>query len=208
MKFVAISDTHCRHKSLKLPPADCIIHAGDVTYKGEQWEVADFLHWFGKLPYAHKIFIAGNHDFFFEKKGKEAIQNLIPEGVTYLNDSGITINNLTIWGSPVTPWFYNWAFNRSRGPAINRHWKLIPGNTDILVTHGPAYGLLDTIINGSHAGDKDLRKVIETVKPKVHICGHIHEGYGMLQKNGTRFINATVLNESYELVNPPIVFNL
>lgn len=208
MKFIAISDTHCRHKSLKLPKADAIIHAGDVSYKGERSEVEDFLKWFGGLNYTYKIFIAGNHDFFFEKVAPATLLNLLPKDVIYLNDSGVTINNIKIWGSPVTPWFYNWAFNRARGEAINKHWKLIPADTDILITHGPAYGILDNIINGSNAGDKDLRKRIEAIKPKVHICGHIHEAYGSTKWNGTHFINATVLNESYELVNPPVVFDL
>lgn len=208
MKFVAISDTHCRHKSLKLPKGDAIIHAGDLTYKGERTEVLDFLDWFARLNYTYKIFIAGNHDFYFEKKSPAILQTVIPPQVIYLNDSGVTINNINIWGSPVTPWFYNWAFNRARGADINRHWKLIPPQTDILITHGPAYGILDQIINGNNTGDKDLRKRIEEIKPKVHICGHIHEAYGSTKLGGTRFINATVLNESYELVNPPVVFEL
>ena len=208
LKFVAISDTHCRHKSLKLPKGDVLLHAGDVTYKGERWEVMDFLDWFGKQNYTYKIFIAGNHDFFFEKISNAAMQELLPKDVVYLNDSGITINNVKLWGSPVTPWYYNWAFNRPRGAAINRHWQLVPDDTDVLVTHGPPYGLLDTVINGTHTGDKDLRKRVEVIKPKVHLFGHIHESYGVEKKGGTKFINATVLNESYELVNPPVVFEL
>lgn len=208
MKFVAISDTHCRHKSLKLPKGDVLIHAGDVTYKGERWEVVDFLDWFARLPFRYKIFIAGNHDFFFEKVKGEALQTLLPQNVIYLNDSGVSIEGINIWGSPVTPWFYNWAFNRQRGAPISRHWQLIPPQTDMLITHGPAYGILDTVINGSHTGDKDLLKKIGEIKPKVHICGHIHEAYGTHKGGATKFINASVLNESYELVNPPVVFDL
>ncbi|MGV3656308.1 MAG: metallophosphatase domain-containing protein [Chitinophagaceae bacterium] len=208
MKFVAISDTHCRHKSLKLPKGDVLLHAGDVTYKGERWEVMDFLDWFGKQNYTYKIFIAGNHDFYFEKISSAAMQAVLPKEVIYLNDSGITINNINVWGTPVTPWYYNWAFNRPRGTAINRHWQLIPADTDVLITHGPPYGLLDTVINGRNTGDKDLRKRVEALKPKVHLFGHIHESYGVEKRGETKFINATVLNESYELVNPPVVFEL
>lgn len=208
MKIVAISDTHCRHKSVTLPKGDVLIHAGDISYKGERSEVQDFLAWFANLPFAHKIFIAGNHDFYFEKAKTADVQTMLPEGVVYLQDSGTTINGIHIWGSPVTPWFYDWAFNRQRGAAIAKHWKLIPPDTNLLITHGPAYGILDTVLNGTHVGDKDLLKTVEVIKPAVHVCGHVHESYGRLKKGSTRFINASVLNEKYELVNPPVVFEM
>ena len=104
MKIVAISDTHCRHKSVKLPKGDLLIHAGDLTYKGELSEMKDFLHWFAALDFDHKIFIAGNHDFYFEKTDRDSIAALLPPGIVYLNDSGINIGGINIWGSPVTPW--------------------------------------------------------------------------------------------------------
>jgi Icc-related predicted phosphoesterase len=208
VKFVAISDTHCRHKSLKLPPADVLLHCGDISYKGQKAEVVDFLNWFGNLPYQHKVFIAGNHDFYFEKAAPAEIQSLLPPGVVYLNDSEVVINGIRIWGSPVTPWFFNWAFNRPRGPSIKKHWDKIPADTDILITHGPVMGIHDMVINGRQAGCVDLLQKVQQVKPKVHLCGHIHEAYGSLKKGGTLFINACVLNELYELVNPPVVFHV
>ena len=208
MKFVAIADTHYQHRNVKLPKGDVLLHAGDVSYKGEKAEVLDFLKWFSDLNFTYKIFIAGNHDFYFEKAVASEIISLIPENVIYLNDSGVTIGGITIWGSPVTPWFFNWAFNRQRGAAIQKHWKLIPENTDILITHGPPFGICDTVINGRHAGCKDLLKRVQEVKPKVHLCGHIHEGYGVAEKAGVRFLNASLMNEAYELVNKPMVFEL
>ena len=208
MRFVAISDTHCRHLNIKLPKGDVLLHAGDISYKGQKNEVIDFLGWFAKLPYKHKIFIAGNHDFYFEREKDAAIKSIIPEGVIYLNDNEVIVDGVKIWGSPVTPWFFNWAFNRHRGKPIKKHWDKIPGDTDILLTHGPAYGILDTVVNNRQAGCADLLQTIKSIKPKVHVFGHIHEGYGTVQQNGTKFINASVLNESYELVNKPFVFDL
>lgn len=208
LKFVAISDTHCRHKSILLPKGDVLIHAGDVSSTGSFSEVRDFLHWFDALPFQHKIFIAGNHDFYFEREPETTIQKAIPGGVTYLKDSGVTINDIRIWGSPVTPWFYNWAFNRHRGAAIAKHWALVPPDTNVLITHGPAFGVLDAVLNGNYAGDKDLLKTIETIKPAVHVCGHIHEAHGQLKRSGTRHINASVLNETYEPVNLPVLFEM
>lgn len=187
---------------------DVLLHAGDICYKGNKEEALDFLKWFDRQPFEHKIFIAGNHDFYFEKAKPSEIEALIPKNVTYLNDSGITIDGINIWGSPITPWFFNWAFNRQRGEEIQKHWELIPAGTDILLTHGPVSGIHDAVINSQHVGCRDLWNKMKEIKPKVHICGHIHEGYGTTKKLGIKFINACILNESYELGNKPIVFTL
>ncbi|HEX2536200.1 MAG TPA: metallophosphatase domain-containing protein [Chitinophagaceae bacterium] len=208
MRIVAISDTHCRHRSLKLPKGDVLVHAGDITNRGQEAEVKDFLKWFAVQPFSHKVFIAGNHDFFLERARPDTIEKLIPAGVTYLNDSGTCIGNLHIWGTPVTPWFYNWAFNRQRGQAIREHWKKIPANTDLLITHGPPFGIMDEVLHEKHAGCRDLLSRVQEIRPKVHLFGHIHEGYGQVQKNGILYINASVVNEAYELTHPPVVFQL
>jgi Icc-related predicted phosphoesterase len=208
LKFVAISDTHCRHRSLKLPKGDVLLHAGDISYRSTKQEIVDFLDWFAKQPFSHKIFIAGNHDYFFEREKQASIREMLPEGVHYLKEESIMIQGIKIWGSPYTPWFYRWAFNKQRGAAMAKHWTTIPADADLLLTHGPVYGILDQVLNEQHAGDRDLlRKVLE-IKPKVHVCGHIHESYGMLKRFGIKFINACVLNESYELTNKPVVFEL
>ena len=136
------------------------------------------------------------------------IKKLIPDSVHYLKDEAIVVNGIKIWGSPYTPWFYRWAFNKRRGEPMAAHWKNIPVDADIVMTHGPAHTILDTIINEQHAGDRDLLKKLLETKPKVHVCGHIHESHGMVKRYGIQFINACVLNESYELVHHPITFDL
>jgi len=208
LKIIAISDTHSRHREVKLPKGDILVHAGDISYKGRKDELIDFLVWFSTQKFPHKIFIAGNHDFFLEHAGQNEIKKLIPEGVTYLNDSGITINGTKFWGSPVTPWFHNWAFNRHRGKEINKHWELIAPDTDVLITHGPVYGFLDQVINEQHVGCQDLLRHVLTIKPKIHLCGHIHESYGNIRRSEIQFINASQVNERYELTNRPVVFEL
>ena len=206
MKFVVISDTHAKHRLVRLPPGDVLIHAGDVSYRGEKYEIEDFLLWFSQQKYKYKIFIAGNHDFFFEKTKPKQIESLIPPDIIYLNDSGIEIDDCHIWGSPITPEFFNWAFNRKRGEPIRKHWDLIPENTDILITHGPPYRILDLTIHEQHVGCKDLLQKVKQIRPKYHIFGHIHESYGSLNLSGTRFINASAVNEQYDLRHKPILF--
>lgn len=206
MKILALADTHSQHHKLKLPPADMILHAGDISKRGEEHEIVAFLNWFKNLDYRYKIFIAGNHDFYFEQTPFEKIKEIVPENVIYLCDSGVTIEGIHIWGSPVTPTFFDWAFNRDRGEAISRHWDLIPQGTDILMTHGPAAGTLDKTVRGEAVGCADLLKKVQELKPKYYIGGHIHEAYGKLQSQGTTYFNASVLDERYRLKNEPWLF--
>lgn len=208
MKFVAIADTHGQHDLLELPAGDVLIHAGDMTTRGYRHEVESFLTWMEHQDYTYKILIAGNHDFFFERETAENIHAIIPSNIIYLENSMVTINNIKIWGSPITPWFYDWAFNKNRGKEISAYWDQIPQGVDIVVTHGPAYNILDKTFSGQNVGCQDLLGKIIEVKPKVHICGHIHEGYGAITIDETRFINASVLNERYIMKNKPIVFEL
>lgn len=208
MKIVAISDTHGKHASISLPEADMIIHAGDISGRGKKEEVISFLEWFESLPHRYKLFIAGNHDYYFERTSAAEIFRLIPENIIYLNDTGITIENIEIWGSPVTPWFNDWAFNRIRGVDIRTHWDMIPVTTDILVTHGPPMGKLDIISGNEHIGCEELKQRTEIIQPAFHIFGHIHEGYGRENSGKTEYINASILDERYRIANSPIIFEL
>lgn len=208
MKFVVISDTHGQHRSLKLPKGDVIIHAGDISKSGHPVEIEDFLDWFSKLKFKYKIFIAGNHDFFLEHAHPRVIEQMIPKGVIYLNDSGAEINGIKFWGSPITPWFHNWAFNRERGEEIKQHWDLIPDDTDVLITHGPPFGILDETVYSKRTGCEELLLKVYQVKPKFHFFGHIHEDYGNYTKGETIFVNASVLDDYYQLVHEPMVIDI
>jgi len=211
MDITFISDTHNKHNLIPmeyLSGGDMIIHCGDVSSRGTEDEINAFLNWYSKLPYKHKIFIPGNHDFFFEKASKYIVDDKMskyPE-ITYLNDSGIEIEGIKIWGSPVQPYFHGWAFNRV-GSAINEHWDKIPLDTNILLTHGPIFGYLDVTLEGVRTGCEYLREKLPTFTDlKIHACGHIHEAYGYhdFLDNDLMLLNASVLNRRYEMQNKPI----
>jgi Icc-related predicted phosphoesterase len=215
MKVICISDTHNKHRELNedLKEIECnpdetiIIHAGDCTNVGKDYELLNFLDWFGGLPYKYKIFIAGNHDFYFEDNN-DIPQKYKDNGIIYLMDQMVEVEGLKIYGSPWQPRFYDWAFNVNRGEEIAKKWAGIPEGLDILVTHGPAFGILDDTVNGMRVGCEELYKKIFEVKPKYHICGHIHYGYGMRELDGVTFINASSLGESYYYRNKPFQFHL
>jgi hypothetical protein len=112
---------------------------------------------------------------------------------------------IKIWGSPWQPEFHNWAFNLPRGEKLKEKWDMIPTDVDILVTHGPAFGKLDFVpYDRVNVGCEDLLSRIQEIKPKIHLCGHIHEGFGYVFDGNTHYINAAVLNGRYEFRNKPI----
>lgn len=202
MKILHISDTHSLHKSLtNLPDADIIIHTGDISDHGRKDEVESFIGWFSRLPYQYKIFIAGNHDISFENK-PEWLVELLAEYTKYeyihfyLENSGCEIEGIKIWGSPTTPLFetrFN-AFMVDRGPQMWDLWNKIPDDTDIVLTHGPVWGKLDTVgtPHYQYVGCEQLLWHIKRVKPKLHLCGHVHKQCEWVYDENTTYINSAL----------------
>jgi len=215
MKITFISDTHTKHKQVTdlLPGGDLLIHAGDFTSMGYKHEIQQFFKWFSGLNnYTHKIVVAGNHDLMFEDDPKQAKEIIsVYPNATYLQDDLELIGDdystaVKVYGSPWQPEFYNWAFNLPRmGWELQQKWDDIPVGVDILVTHGPAWGHLDTVVGQNmHLGCELLANRINIVKPKIHVFGHIHTGYGYKFDNGTHYFNAAVLNEQYIFTQKPL----
>lgn len=225
-KVICISDSHDKHDEIYVPSADILIHAGDATMTGTRQQLTDFVIWLSIQPTKYKVWIAGNHDFGMEtdqaayamwagRRGRNKLMDVNQTrseiialcnslGVTYLHNSGINIEGLNIWGSPDTPAFYGWAFNRTQRE-LQEHWKTVPDNTDILVSHGPAYGVLDALEDGTMVGDIELMKRINTLpKLKLHVCGHIHPSYGSIEVDGSTRVNASILDDSYKVRNKAI----
>ncbi len=208
MNITVISDTHGLHEELSLKKGDLLIHAGDITEYGTKEETSDFLNWFTVQPFTYKIFIAGNHDLFFEESSKATIKNLIPKNVIYLQNTGVEVNGFKIWGSPVTPHFLGMAFNEKEG--IKKVWNKIPTGTDILITHGPPNGIMDEGI-----GCLELLNKVKKIKPLLHCYGHKHSTNGREIINGVNFINAALVNtldpfnnEPYKIIATPIIFEI
>ena len=134
-KLIFISDTHNQHNKIEIPEGDIIIHCGDVSGRGDRREVESFLDWFSALPHKHKIMIPGNHDFFFEKDYDTAKNMVDSRGITCLIDSEVEIEGIRFWGSPITPWFNNWAFNLERGEEIKRKCDSKTGKRNLIRHH-------------------------------------------------------------------------
>lgn len=212
MKLVLISDTHSKHRYVNVPDGDILIHSGDFSNIGNPYEVADFLDWFSSHPHQYKIFIAGNHDLSFERKKTQAVNSLLFDldlNIFYLQDSEVTIDGVKFYGTPWQPEFNDWAFNLPRGEKLIEKWNKIPLDTNVLITHGPAFGYLDySIYSRTPVGCEDLLNRIKEVKPQIHICGHIHDGYGVKYDKYTTYFNASICDESYKPTNTPWVVHI
>ena len=208
MRLVSISDTHTKHSLIHLPDGNILVHAGDSTYGGRPNELEDFGNWLEKQTHRfdHIIIISGNHDWMFQNDLNRALSYL-PKSVIYLEDSGISLDKVSFWGTPWQPIFFQWAFNATEKELANK-FSSIPNNVNVLISHGPPDRILDKTTRGDRAGSESLRKAIEKTNPTHCIVGHIHEGFGSVIHNSTRFYNVSVCNERYEVVNPPTIIEV
>ena len=209
MNVTIIADTHGLHDEIKLKPGTMLIHAGDITEYGTEEEVISFLQWFSQQPFKYKIFIAGNHDFFLEESTAAKRKKFISKDIIYLQNSGVEIEGLKIWGSPVTPYFLGMAFNVRPGKDIKKIWEKVPQDTAILITHGPPKGMLD-----DNFGCEELLNALPIINPKIHCFGHVHGCNGRKNFNKTMFVNAALVNRleplehEYFISCKPAIINL
>ena len=215
MRITAISDTHNKHKYIDtraFSNTDILIHAGDFTSNGNAAQTLAFLQWFSDLPVPHKILVAGNHDSFACSSGFPSMIAQFPS-VTYLYNSSVTINGLKIWGSPYSNTFGRWAF-MAEDIELADIWEQIPKDTNIVITHGPAYGIGDLVDNDyepgrdKHVGSKTLTAKLKSLKKlKLHVTGHIHESYSTYLGKWTT-VNASICDANYAPFNQPISIHL
>jgi predicted phosphohydrolase len=209
LRLVCIGDTHGFHRKLTLPPGDILIHCGDFMVNGSSTEeIDDFNVWLGTLPFRHKLVVAGNHDLLFDQQPELARAHLTQ--AIYLEDSGVTLEGLKFWGSPVNSVGDGWAFARERMVKIQKHWDRIPDDIDVLITHEAPYGTLDkTHILARHMGCQYLTGALLRIKPRLHVFGHIHGGYGRESAwNRVTLVNCAVVNNDRVLANPPTLVEL
>jgi Icc-related predicted phosphoesterase len=238
VRLILISDTHSLHNKMAYDVRDFIdstkenilCHSGDCSNIGNQEQLVTFIEWFKRIKgFNKKLFIGGNHDFAFEKINyphhvndfkeiKNALNSLNGTDTIYLEDSEYIFKSeklnesIKFYGSPWQPNFHNWAFNLMRsGNDLMEKWDLIPSYTDILITHGPPYGIRDYVqhkIFDNNVGCELLLERVLKIKPLLHVFGHIHEGYGGIDRDGIAFINASICNGRYEPINKPIVVEI
>ena len=197
MRILHLSDTHgCHHLLKNLPEADLGVHSGDFTITGTELEAIDFLNWFCDLPYAHKLFICGNHDDCLYGANIDGLDT----NVHYLCNSGVEINGVKFYGVPM--FMGDCVTDRQQ-----RNIAKIPSDTDILITHSPAYGILDFDDNINYGDEQLLTKVME-IHPRLHLFGHIHARHGLLTEYGIIFSNGAIMSTDYTTLSQPNLIDI
>lgn len=192
MNILHLSDTHGCHRQLQdLPEADVVVHSGDFCMVGSEAEAIDFLNWFCDLHYAHKVFICGNHDDCLYDANIDGLDS----NVHYLCNSGVEIDGIKFYGVPM---FMGDCVTDRQAKNISK----IPKDTDILITHSPAYGILDFDDNINYGDEQLLAKIIE-IHPRLHLFGHIHAQHGITTLHGITFSNGAIMNHDYTTFNMP-----
>lgn len=206
LRVVCISDTHEMHRDLEVAPGDILIHAGDFSFfSGRRSQIVDFNDWLGLLPHKVKIVIPGNHEFLFQSE--PAAMKMITNA-TLLMNSAVQVGGVTVWGSPVTP-LVGGAFSCLDPVERRKIYASIPEMTDIIVTHGPPAEILDReSASDPPGGCRELRSAVLQLKPRLHVFGHIHGGYGRVKIGPTIFVNAALFGEFGDLEKKPIVIEL
>jgi len=204
LKIACISDTHTYHSHIKMPECDMVIHAGDFTYHGRLKEVLNFLNWYEELNIKHKILVCGNHEVEISMQEPLLKSMCDDRGIILLNNEHTVVEGLNIFGSPYSRKFGNWAYMAEEADLANMYNTILP-DTDILITHGPAYKQLDFCPNG-HVGSTALEHALtELPNLKLHVVGHIHESRGTLIKDRRLTVNAAMCGIPYKenmIVNP------
>jgi Icc-related predicted phosphoesterase len=210
MKITAISDLHGYYPTLG--GGDLLIVAGDLTARDDAKGYFDFFAWIAKTPYKKRIVIAGNHDMMIQRG--EVPMRAIGD-FEYLEDSGTEFEGFKIWGTPWTKTFYGMnpkckAFTWDHENGLAEKWAMIPSDTDILITHSPPHGMFDANGQQEMCGSYSLQSVVQRIRPKLHVFGHIHEAYEMAKNKtyGTIFANVSHVNGCYDPVNAPIEIEL
>jgi Icc-related predicted phosphoesterase len=205
LRLVLLSDTHQLHRDVEVPDGDLCIFAGDFTFFSKSMKaVLDFNDWLGELPH-RCVVVPGNHETFLEA---DPSKHSLLSNATVLVNEGIEIEGLQIWGSPVTP-LYGGAFGLSGAEDRRRLYAQIPRNTDVLVTHGPPYGILDSSPgSGMHSGCRELFDAVMRLRPKLHVFGHVHGAHGVFQTDQTTFVNAALLGMHGSLDKSPLIFKM
>ena len=197
MTILHLSDTHnCHIRLQNLPEADVVVHSGDFCMVGTEQEALDFLNWFCDLPYKHKIFICGNHDECLYGANIEGLDS----NVYFLCNSSIEIEGIKFYGIPM---FLSDCVTERQ----NQNYAKIPGDTDVLITHSPAYGILDFDDN-IHYGSEELLKKISNLNLKAHLFGHIHAQHGITTLSNTIYSNGAIMNSQYTTLNPPNILEI
>jgi Icc-related predicted phosphoesterase len=158
--------------------ADLVIGAGDFASIHEGLEET-----IGALAgiAAPTVLVPGNNETLDALRAATATW----PAATVLHGEGTTIDGVELYGLgagiPVTPW--DWSFDLD-DDAASEMLAACPEGA-VMVLHSPPRGHCDSAGDGSHFGSAALLEAIEEKRPRLAVCGHIHESWGCESEIGT-----------------------
>lgn len=222
MKIAVTSDLHGNLPTIE--ECDLLLICGDIIplelqtnmFASQDWLEGSFLPWCADCPAKKVVFIAGNHDFFFERKKGMIAEMMLPwnqDDVYYLNNEEIILDGVKIFGTPYCKIFGRWAFMREP-ERLQQYYSEIPENLDILISHdAPKIENFGVLLDNRwgpapiDAGNPWLAEAIKEKKPKYAFCGHIHSGdHNMHQVDDTILANVSYVDEDYRPTNNILYF--
>jgi predicted phosphohydrolase len=202
-RIVAVSDLHGHLPSI--PPCDLLLLGGDLCPLEDHSPEAQrsflegaFSEWLEAVPAAAIAGVAGNHDLILEDE--PSLASSLPW--TYLCDGEAELAGLRIWGSPFAVTYGDWAFMEPDA-ALERRFRSIPRGVDIVLVHGPPFGVLDHAVRGVDTGSHALRRAMVRARPALGVFGHIHEGHGETALGRTRCVNVSLVDARYAVRHAP-----
>lgn len=215
MKITFISDTHNNHENIEIKPCDVLVHCGDGSTHGEHEELYNLFGWLAQQPAKDVIYVPGNHDIAFEKDwlNTKGYCEKVFELASTANLHIVTKGFVKICGKSFFCYSYmhkygNWAFMRDEQWLKDDIARLPVEDVDVLVTHAPPHGILDTNLNELHCGTKPINKLVSMMSPKIHAFGHIHESYGVKETSYINFVNAAMTSHGGGVSRQPITYYL
>ena len=200
VRLLHMSDTHMILNSEMvnlLPSADILLHTGDFTNQGTTEEIIGFNQLLGEIAHKYpiRVIIFGNHDCYRYQANFNQMKQLLPNATHILAHEQVELYGIKIYGCPW--WFgHSWDYTTSLKQAPQTNFDKIPENFDILMTHGPPFGVMDCAdgVPNNFSGSEELLAVVKSQKPKCHLFGHIHEQYGFVKTSDTLFVNSAMKN--------------
>ena len=185
MKFLVITDLHQNESAIEWINSlaekydvRAILFLGDVTDMGTCEDGRRILKRLKRETY----FIPGNCDpESISRDNADIIKDVHGKAfeIDGIEFAALGGSNITIFGTPC----------ELEEGEITKRLDPISSEGMVLMTHAPSYGILDHIPNGMSVGSKAILDIVKKYRPVVALSGHIHEDIGMIEQDGTLFIN-------------------
>lgn len=210
----------------KIEPCDILLICGDIVPlkmqsnipQSKKWFIEVFLKWCCDCEAKNVVYIAGNHDWLFQRCAIEMRHFGIESrqfNIYYLQDEEVEVEGLRIYGTPWCHQFGEWAF-MADDDFLRQKYADIPNGLDILITHdAPSvedYGVIHNrwYPDGYDAGNVILAERFQECQgPRYHFFGHLHSGdHNPKDINGTVMANVSYVDESYQPTNEVLYLNV